>query len=135
MCMCVSRRKRERESASISYMGWLRLVGSLKLLVSFAEYRLFYRVLTHRSHPIGHSSNHRPIYIHTQERTTQRCRQNLVVAHASVCLRVRVCVRVCVGVCVCVCVCEYVCVCVCHPRYLISHASKSVRHNAAGKTE
>jgi len=27
------------------YMGWLRLVGSLKLQVSFAEYRLFYRVL------------------------------------------------------------------------------------------
>jgi len=25
-------------------MGWLRLVGSLKLLVSFAEYRLFYRL-------------------------------------------------------------------------------------------
>ena len=24
-------------------MGWLRLVGSLKLYVSFAEYRLFYR--------------------------------------------------------------------------------------------
>jgi len=28
-----------------SIMGWLRLVGSLKLLVSFAEYRLFYRAL------------------------------------------------------------------------------------------
>jgi len=26
-------------------MGWLRLVGSLKLYVSFAEYRLFYRTL------------------------------------------------------------------------------------------
>jgi len=26
-------------------MGWLRLVGSLKLRVSFAEYRLFYRAL------------------------------------------------------------------------------------------
>ena len=26
-------------------MGWLRLVGSLKLQVSFAEYRLFYRAL------------------------------------------------------------------------------------------
>jgi len=26
-------------------MGWLRLVGSLKLYVSFAEYRLFYRSL------------------------------------------------------------------------------------------
>ena len=26
-------------------MGWLRLVGSLKLWVSFAEYSLFYRAL------------------------------------------------------------------------------------------
>jgi len=26
-------------------MGWLRLVGSRKLYVSFAEYRLFYRAL------------------------------------------------------------------------------------------
>jgi len=26
-------------------IGWLRLVGSLKLLASFAEYRLFYRAL------------------------------------------------------------------------------------------
>jgi len=29
----------------ISNMGWLRLVGSLKLQVSFAEYSLFYRAL------------------------------------------------------------------------------------------
>jgi len=46
------------------YMGWLRLVRSLKLQVSFAEYRLFCRALkkketynfkepTNRSHPIG----------------------------------------------------------------------------------
>jgi len=45
-------------------VGWLRLVGSLKLQVSFAEYILFYRALlqketynfkerAHRSHPIG----------------------------------------------------------------------------------
>jgi len=50
-------------------MGWLRLVGSLKLYVSFAEYSFFYKVSfakesrtpvmtytfkapTHRSHPI-----------------------------------------------------------------------------------
>ena len=30
-------------------MGWLRLVGSLKLLVSFAEYRLFYRALLQKT--------------------------------------------------------------------------------------
>jgi len=29
----------------LSPMGWLRLVGSLKFLVSLAEYRLFYRAL------------------------------------------------------------------------------------------
>jgi len=29
----------------IIYMGWLRLVGSFKLYVSFAEYTLFYRAL------------------------------------------------------------------------------------------
>ena len=29
-------------------IGWLRLVGSLKLLVSFVEYRLFYRSLLHK---------------------------------------------------------------------------------------
>jgi len=29
-------------------MGWLRLVGSLKLQVSFAEYSLFCRVFLHK---------------------------------------------------------------------------------------
>jgi len=29
-------------------MGWLRLVGSSKLYVSFAEYNLFYRALLHK---------------------------------------------------------------------------------------
>jgi len=31
-------------------MGWLRLVGSLKLQVSFAEHRLFYRALLQKRH-------------------------------------------------------------------------------------
>jgi len=30
-------------------MGWLRLVGSLKLHISFTEYRLFYRTLLQKS--------------------------------------------------------------------------------------
>jgi len=30
---------------TLSTMGWLRLVGSMKLQVSFAEYSLFYRAL------------------------------------------------------------------------------------------
>ena len=32
-------------SHKFTSMGWLRLVGSLQLYVSFAEYRLFYRAL------------------------------------------------------------------------------------------
>jgi len=45
-------------------MGWLRLVGSLKLQVSFAEYRLLYRALLQkrliilRSLPIVTTSSH-----------------------------------------------------------------------------
>ena len=50
--------------SSLPCMGWLRLVGSLQLRVSFAEYHLFHRALlqketynfkepTSRSHPIG----------------------------------------------------------------------------------
>jgi len=31
--------------AQVSSMGWLRLVGSLKVQVSFAEHRLFYRAV------------------------------------------------------------------------------------------
>ena len=30
---------------SCQHMGWLRVVGSWKLYVTFAEYRLFYRAL------------------------------------------------------------------------------------------
>jgi len=33
-------------------MGWLRLVGSFKLQVSFAEYRLFYWSLLQKRHII-----------------------------------------------------------------------------------
>jgi len=33
---------------SNKHMGWLRLVGSLKLQVSFAEYSLFYRAVLHK---------------------------------------------------------------------------------------
>jgi len=45
-----SDRKREGEyiyryRARKFNMGWLRLVGSIKLKVAFAEYRLFYRAL------------------------------------------------------------------------------------------
>ena len=37
---------RSHSNAHTTYMGgWLRLVGSIKLHISFAEYRLFYRAL------------------------------------------------------------------------------------------
>ena len=38
-----------------SDMGWLRLVGSLKLYVSFAKYRLFYRALLQKRPRISRS--------------------------------------------------------------------------------
>jgi len=41
---CNTMQQRERLTLLID-MGWLRLVGSLKLYVSFAEYGLFYRAL------------------------------------------------------------------------------------------
>ena len=37
--------RRVSESRMYSTVGWLRFVGSFKLWVSFAEYRLFYRAL------------------------------------------------------------------------------------------
>jgi len=44
VCACVCERETDRETES-DHMGWLRLVGSLKLKVSFADYHLFYRAL------------------------------------------------------------------------------------------
>ena len=53
MLQCNATHRTTRQlNASDSGMGWLRLVGSLKLWVSFAEYSLFYRALLPRSHPI-----------------------------------------------------------------------------------
>jgi hypothetical protein len=42
-------------TVSIDTMGWLRLVGSLKLQVSFAEYNLFYRALLQKRPIISRS--------------------------------------------------------------------------------
>jgi len=73
--VCVRKRKREKEEgkaerdeenvrrekdtahapASINDTGWLRLVGSLKLQVSFAEYPLFYRALLQKRPIISRS--------------------------------------------------------------------------------
>ena len=80
-------------------IGWLRLVSSFKLQVSFAEYTLFYRALLQK----------RPIIL----------RSVLIVAtpytysEFGPCLATCVCSCVCVCVCVCVCACLCACVCVC----------------------
>jgi len=37
--------KNTLQICNVRYRGWLRLVGSMKLQVSFAEYSLFYRAL------------------------------------------------------------------------------------------
>jgi len=44
-------------SLQMSHMGWLRLVGSLKLLLSFPEYRLFYRALLQKRHNCEEPTN------------------------------------------------------------------------------
>jgi len=41
-----------QHTARYCTMGWLRLAGSLKLQVSFAEYHLFYRALLQKRHII-----------------------------------------------------------------------------------
>jgi len=52
LCVCASETEKvcvrecvNRKDRRLGDMGWLRLVGSTKLQVSFAEYRLFYRAL------------------------------------------------------------------------------------------
>ena len=44
-CNTLTSNSTETICSSALTMGWLRLVGSLKLQVSFAEYRFFYRAL------------------------------------------------------------------------------------------
>ena len=86
-----------------SYMGWLRSVGSIKLYVSFAEYRLFRRALLQK----------RPIilYILLSEATPYKhythyaCMSQSSVSFACTC----VCGCVCVGACVCECGMPYSC--------------------------
>ena len=111
-------------------MGWLRLVGSLKLYVSFVEYCLFYRSVLQKRPVILRSLlyevtlylyhlNH--IYTHDYVRVCMAYEFVFYiyihicayVYYVHICTRVCVCVCVCVGVCVCLCVCVCVCVCVC----------------------
>ena len=91
-------------------MGWLRLVGPLKLQVSFAK----------EPYKTDDILQKRPIIIRSlliiatkyiPQVPTCLC----VCAYVCACmyLCVCVCVCLCVYVCVCVRVCVYVCVCVC----------------------
>jgi len=76
-------------------MGWLRLVGSLKIYVSFAEYSLFYRALLQK----------RPIILRSLLIVvTPYYDSNLWRLTRNMC--VRVCVRACVRACTWVCVRE-----------------------------
>ena len=45
VCICADSSTAAQYHILCDTMGWLRLVGSLKLEVSFAEYRLFHRAL------------------------------------------------------------------------------------------
>ena len=66
------------------HMGWLRLVGSIKLQVSFAEYSLFYRALLQKgpvilsilltqATPCIHTINVHTICIHVNVLHTHQC--------------------------------------------------------------
>ena len=92
--MCVRKRKREKEEgkaerdeenvrrekdtahapASINDTGWLRLVGSLKLQVSFAEYPLFYRALLQKKVCVRYMYIHN-LYIHVSNKLL--CKRDL----------------------------------------------------------
>ena len=98
------------------HMGGLRLVGSLKLYVSFAEYSLFDRAVLQKR-PINQRSL---LFVATPYVCAYVCgcvRVRVwmcfcVCVQGSVCksVRVRVCVWcVYVHVCACVCMCERVC--------------------------
>ena len=80
-------------------MGWLRLVGSLNVQVSFAEYSLFHRAFLQKR-PITLRSLRIVANPHTKRPMSDKERGN--------CRPACVCVYVYVYVCVCVCVCVYV---------------------------
>jgi len=107
-------------------MGWLRVVGSLKLQVSFAEYSLFYRALLQKRHIILRS-----LLIAATPYVKIDMRKFVSVY---VCASVCVCVHACVsvwggwgGVCACVraCVCVYMLLCIHMPgmHYVFKHCT------------
>ena len=88
VCMCVYVCARVRLvviashlSYAESYIRWLRLVNSLRLQISFAEYRLFYRDLLQK----------RPIILRSllSVATPYTCKCMHAQVHVRVCVRVR----------------------------------------------
>ena len=66
-----------RIRCTINHMGWLRLVGSLKIYVSFAEYSLFYRALLQKSPMIlGSLLIDATPYQHSRDRDNIQCTIN-----------------------------------------------------------
>ena len=111
-------------------MGWLRLVGFLKLYVSFAEYSLFYRAhlqkrpIILRSLLIEATSyqvfGRSEAYTYFQFLYTLNFLILNLDGSMRVCVSLFQCVRfggtcafIHVCVCACACVCVFVCVCVC----------------------
>jgi len=113
--------------------GWLRLVGSLKLYVSFAEYRLFCGAPLYKRPIILRSllivatqymtraftcTATRPmcVCLHVECMCVSMCTSRaracvFVCVHVRVRVHVCMCVRECVCVSVCACLCVYACVC------------------------
>jgi len=84
-------------------IGWLRLVGSFKLLVSFAEYRLFYRALLQK----------RPIIWRSLlvEATPWNAISPTWFLHGGL-DRGHTYIEMCVDMVICICICSCVSVCV-----------------------
>jgi len=93
-------------------MGWLRLVGSLNLHVSFAKYRLFYKALLQKRPMILRSLLIVATRYHISRSVFFLCfkirrpRNSCTNIHAYTCA----CIHTYIYVCVCIYVHVYVCV-------------------------
>jgi len=109
-----------RERVDVNVMGWLRLVGSSKLWVSFAEYSLFYRAfLQKRPNKPAHTHT---LYFAWYEKEFIRVTwlfdswafvgvRSLIrmcdkISHVAVCFSVLQCLAVCCSNLQCVAVCD-----------------------------
>ena len=131
-CLQNSHRRcaRERDRVSEWHMGWLRLVGSLKLQVSFSEYRLFYRALLQKRRVILRSL----LMVATPYRAHRTFSYIMILTSLF-------CHTMCVRACECVYGRECVCVCACkctegrvhliareHARTTLTHIYTATEH-------